>query len=692
MNAITHIQILIYFDGDSEMKRVTIPFLIFIFLSINIYSQNPGDNVFSGIQVHTIKINFSQPNYWDTLTYYYNLGDEQYIPATVTVDGTVLENCGVRFKGNSSFSHPNNKKSFRIGFDEYVSGQKWDGLKGVHLNNVYGDPTFMREKVYLDFCKEAGIAAPRANYVTLYINDTLFAFYSLIEHVDKKFLATHYGVSSGDLFKAVDGFDNNSLVSDFKWITAVADSYYTRYELKTDGSTTAWPSLIGLLDSINNSSTIINALDSKINLSALYNSIAADMIFANLDSYLSSGRNFYFYFNPTTTKMEWIKWDVGLSFGDFSGGVSNYENLSLTYLINSANRPLIGKIFGNAALKNNYLHSLCNLNNTYFIKANLYAKIDSIANVIRPYVYNDARKQYTNAQFEQNISADLSITSVGGGTRIPGLKSFINLRKNSITSQLTTLGINCQITVEPGDVVINEFMAQNDTILDPAGEKDDWVELYNNTTGTINLSGMYLSDSYSTPTKWQFPANTEIEPNGYLIVWADEDSGQTGFHASFKISAGGEQLILSNIDSSVLDSISFGAQTINLTMARNPNGTGIFIQSEPTFNSNNDSTTSVEETETALPEEYKLLQNYPNPFNPSTIIEYQITNPEFVSLKIYDILGKEIAIPVNEFQSAGYYKISFNANTVGSRLASGIYFYKLTAGNFSKIKQMLLLK
>ncbi|MFH0734541.1 MAG: CotH kinase family protein [bacterium] len=673
------------------MKRISI-ILFFLSLTLNIYSQNPGDNIFSGIQVHTIKINFTQPNYWDTLTYYYNLGDEQYIPAEVTVDGTILENCGVRFKGNSSFSHPNNKKSFRISFDEFIDGQKWDGLKGVHLNNVYGDPTFMREKVYLDFCKDAGIAAPRANYASLYINDTLFAFYSLIEHVDKKFLTTRFGNNNGDLFKAIDGFDDNSLVSDFKWITAVADSYYTRYELKTDESTTAWGNLVNLLDSINNSSTTTNSLSATINLNTLYNSIAADIIFANLDSYIGSGRNFYFYFNPTSGKMEWIKWDVGLSFGDFSGGVSNFENLSLTYLINSTNRPLISKILGNSSLKNSYLNSLCNINSTYFIKSTLYSKIDTIANIIRPYIYNDTRKQYTNAQFEQNLSSDLSITSVGGGTRIPGLKSFINLRKNSITSQLTTLGINCEVTVEPGDVVINEFMAQNDTITDPAGEKEDWIELYNNTDDTINLGGMYLSDSYTSPTKWQFPENTLIEPNSFLIVWADEDDGQEGIHASFKLSAGGEQIILSNIDNTVLDSISFGAQTTNLTMARKPNGTGSFIQSEPTFNSNNDSITSIDEIGVNLIEDYTLLQNYPNPFNPSTIIEYHISNAEFVSLKIYDILGKEIAVPINEYQSAGSYKINFNANAANYKLASGIYFYKLSAGNFTKIKQMLLLK
>ncbi len=668
------------------MKKLFV-FIALILPNLLINAQNPGDNVFSGVNVYSIKIDFSQPNYWDTLTYYYNLGTEEYIPADITIDGVAYPNCGIRFKGNSSFNHPNNKKSLKIAFDEYNSSQRWDGMKSIHLNNVYGDPTFMREKIILDFCQNAGIVAPRANYASVYINDTLFAFYSLIENVDKKFLGTRYGNSTGDLFKAVDGFDNSSLVSDFKWYTAIADSYYTRYELKTDGSTTAWTQLVSLLDSVNNSTTTLNAYENKINLSALYSSIAADIIFSNLDSYNGSGRNFYFYFNPVTNKMEWIKWDVGLGFGLYNSGVSNYETLNLLYLINTNNRPLLGKILSNPSLKQEYLETICNLNKNYFTISDLYAKIDEIANTIRPYVYGDLRKQYTNAQFELNINSDLTITSVGGTSKIPGLKSFINARKNSINSQLSSLGITCNTSINYHDLVINEFMADNDTILDPANETDDWIELYNNTDNIIDLSGLYLSDSFTSPTKWSFPEGTTITGKSYLIVWADENLTQEGIHANFKLSASGEKIILSNIDNSVIDSISFSAQTTNLSMARHPNGTGDFTIGEATFNANNDGIVSVDEASFNTFNFY-LNQNYPNPFNPSTNINFSIPNSGLVTLKIYDILGREVFDLLNDNISAGNHTILFNA----SNLSSGIYIYRLTYGNLSISKCMMLLK
>ena len=90
---------------------------------------------------------------------------------------------------------------------------------------------------------------------------------------------------------------------------------------------------------------------------------------------------------------------------------------------------------------------------------------------------------------------------------------------------------------------------------------------------------------------------------------------------------------------------------------------------------------------------YNLTQNYPNPFNPSTNIKYQISKNSFVTLKVYDILGKEVATLVNENLQAGTYETQFSINSItNNRTPSGIYFYKLSAGYFSEIKKMILIK
>jgi len=89
-----------------------------------------------------------------------------------------------------------------------------------------------------------------------------------------------------------------------------------------------------------------------------------------------------------------------------------------------------------------------------------------------------------------------------------------------------------------------------------------------------------------------------------------------------------------------------------------------------------------------VPKEFKLEQNYPNPFNPSTRIQYQLPTNARVTLKVYDILGSEVATLVNEEQEAGYKEVQFN----GSNIASGMYVYRLQAGEYVSVKKMMVLK
>jgi aminopeptidase N len=92
-----------------------------------------------------------------------------------------------------------------------------------------------------------------------------------------------------------------------------------------------------------------------------------------------------------------------------------------------------------------------------------------------------------------------------------------------------------------------------------------------------------------------------------------------------------------------------------------------------------------------VPEKFEIYQNYPNPFNPTTNIKFQIANSSYVKLKVYDILGKEIAILVNEKLKPGTYEVQFNINSL-TQPASGIYFYKIEAGDFTQVKRMMLIK
>ncbi len=124
-------------------------------------------------------------------------------------------------------------------------------------------------------------------------------------------------------------------------------------------------------------------------------------------------------------------------------------------------------------------------------------------------------------------------------------------------------------------LAINEFVASNSKDEDPQGQTDDWIEIYNYGEEPINTAGMYLTDDLDDALMWRFPdsnpALTTIQPGGYLVVWADEDTTDAGLHASFKLDADGEEIGFFDSDGSTLiDSIVFDEQSADISYGRYP--------------------------------------------------------------------------------------------------------------------------
>ncbi len=254
------------------------------------------------------------------------------------------------------------------------------------------------------------------------------------------------------------------------------------------------------------------------------------------------------------------------------------------------------------------------------------------------------------------------------------------------------------------DIVINEFMADNgNTIADPNGEYDDWIELYNPTSNPITLTGRYLTDKKDNLTKYQFTQpNLVLNPNEYLLIWCDEQGTQQGIHTNFKLSASGEFIALVENDGiSISDSLSFGPQTTDISFGRLPDGGSNWIFMTPTPGTTNN-IVSVDD-EKFIPTEFSLSA-YPNPFNPATTIRFS-TPPAssplrkgrnevgFVTLIIYDILGNEVKTLVNEEKPAGTYEIIWSGkNNSGNNVSSGIYFVRIQANQLFKNLKLVLLK
>ena len=175
-------------------------------------------------------------------------------------------------------------------------------------------------------------------------------------------------------------------------------------------------------------------------------------------------------------------------------------------------------------------------------------------------------------------------------------------------------------------------------------------------------------------------------------IWTNNTNGEAGFYlftGPFTLTPNDSQWMMIALVPSLgrnnLESISLMRQKIELLKGLDYDSlafgrTSLFV-------------TSVEgEDDKSLPKIFELSQNFPNPFNPSTKIEYKIPERGFVTLKVYDVLGNEVATLVNEEKPAGSYEVEFNSVSGIRYPASGIYFYQLKAGEFIQTKKMILLR
>jgi hypothetical protein len=201
-----------------------------------------------------------------------------------------------------------------------------------------------------------------------------------------------------------------------------------------------------------------------------------------------------------------------------------------------------------------------------------------------------------------------------------------------------------------------------------------------------------------------------IEPNHFIVLASNKQEfnvryGFTPFgEYSTQLDNGGETITFVSTPNDTVFSISYSDQA---PWPESPDGEGYSLvptEANPTNDQNDpanwrasysihgspgsdDIPTSVED-EKRLPTSIELFQNYPNPFNPETKIRYTLNSTSKVRLSVYDILGREIAVPINRVQNAGRYEVTFS----GTGLASGVYFYRLNTENGVITRKMLLLR
>ena len=501
------------------MRNPVIICLLLFFCREKAHAQNPGDAIFDAAYVHQINILISQTNYWDSLQYYKEQGDVTgeniYMHCDVVFDNDTIYNVGLRLRGNSSYSHPGTKKPIKLKFNEFVQGQDCDNLKAIDLNNSANDPTQIREKLFLDILNENGITAPRCAFAWVSYNNQPVGLYKLVEPIDKTFLQTHFNNNERNLFK---GEPNTPLT----WEGYDPTAYYDNFELVTNEAANNWSDLIALLNTINHSGTgYQSSIEEAFNIDGYIKSWAANNLFGNLDTYLYLPHNFYLYNDSVTNKFQWITWDVGLVFGVMPVLFENPEKFDILYLPDDpSTRPLNYFTLETEAFRQQYLSHICYLNNQYFLPYKIFPRIDSLANVVRPYVNAEpvTNRMYTTNQFEGNLN-DEEISSFLF-FNIPGVKSYINGRRKSVQQQLCNLQWNCGINdyfTEGANKIISIYPnpTNNQVNIQLAIPADDGYSklIVYNMMGEIVWSG-----TETTNSNLQLNINTSDWPAGAYLM------------------------------------------------------------------------------------------------------------------------------------------------------------------------------
>jgi len=777
-------------------------FILTLFFSNNIFAQNPGEVIFDTSYVHEIRVTFDDPSFWQIMTdnYFNNQvngvpTNVPYLEGKISIDGNILDSVGVRQKGFSShFSSNQFKKSLKLDFNEFISGQSYDGIKKINLTNGIGDPAMQRDFLAFDIMRGAGIRAPRTSYAKVFLNDEYWGLYLITEQIDKTFVKNNFASGDGDLYKNIGW-------SSLNWLGDNPADYAESIALRTNKTTSDFSDFIEFVDVLNNTpnNEFADSIVKVFNVDYYLRVLAVDIMTNNWDSYIEHGRNFYLYHEPVSDLFFWIPWDYNLAFGgdlfDVVGGggndlpsdpadcqtiidgtcpypatdttfiatinqnpfccnvlwdgncqdlyetilvngggvilptdladcetiingscpypsddpifvqvvnieptcctenwtgdcQANYDFIFLTsmnspnfndfpLILNNSEKVLIDKIMDVPAFREKYLDYCCQILEHNYTFDRLEPIIDFNGALISDAVEDDTNYAFTFDQFNYDISDG------DGSSNIPSLKEFFNHRIPTLEQNLIDLNHTCESTTSAiswHDVVINEFVASNDSlsgITDSNGDFDDWIEIYNNTNTEIDLTDFYLTDNFNNKKQWAFPAGTSIAVDEYLIVWADKDVTQDGLHTDFKLSSLGEQLMLVHFDGTVIDSLSFGAQTTNVPNARIPNGTGDFVTNAPTFGAFNSTLSSTSEIQ---PIDFRV---YPNPANDFVTIELDHKlQQKNVALSVSNLLGQVI------YQQDNINEWKMNINV--EKWTAGIYLIELRGENFRSVKKLVV--
>ena len=290
--------------------------------------QLTADDLFDPNTVHDIQLTVNTRD-WAELKERYR--ENVYYLADLRWRGEVVRNVGIRSRGRGSRSEA--KPGLRVDFNRYASGQQFLGLKSIVLDNLTQDPAMLKERVVMRFFTEMGIPAPRVVHARLFVNNEFVGLYTIVESIDKDFLARTLNENDGYLyeFKHTDPYG-------FEYLGSELERYAEFFEPKThenDSMMSLYRPIRELAWTVSESpdSTFISSMNQYLDLRMVLTYAAVENFLADRDGLLGDWgmNNFYLYRFEGKTVSQLLPWDKDSSFWAVDYGIwTNMEANALT--------------------------------------------------------------------------------------------------------------------------------------------------------------------------------------------------------------------------------------------------------------------------------------------------------------------------------------------------------------------------
>lgn len=497
------------------------------------------------------------------------------------------------------------------------------GLFANHKRHVHFVINGVRRAIIYEDAQQPNGGSPD-QYLRSTPDGTLFKIEDWFEFDDAGVGQNNWNANIPQTTTTINGVANQKKMNRYRW----------NWRIRSQSDPNEYGAFYSLVDAMNLANTptdtaFVNGLNNIVDMENWMGTILAHRIVGNWDAYgFERGKNGY-AFKPDSGKWVQFLWDMDFAFGlPQQSRASNSDLFVINADGNNVNngQPETAKIFNTPVFRRQYLAAArraalgplapgvadpyLDARYTDFVNNGLnVASPDGIKQFMaerRTYILSVQPSTSLALTSPTSVTTATSPITVTGTAPAEVASIYVNglaypVRWTSVTAWaidvpllsgsnslnltaydiagtvLGTLGpitANYSGTNAWGTVLFNEWMADNTTLLDPAdGQAEDWIELYNPTANPISLTNWIISDSGAS---FLIPAGYSVPANGRLLVWADDETVQnTGsgqLHVPFKLSATGETLTLQAPDSSVIDTVTFGAQVKNVSIGRVPDG------------------------------------------------------------------------------------------------------------------------